>query len=84
MGDIKAFLRVRRWLNPGAFNPRQDLTSADIIRTAGTILDRHCTGEIFERAVFQAHNGRHYRVVVEARIEQISASAAEELAGAGV
>lgn len=71
-------LVVKRWLVVGELD-KSDKNSDAILETAGTILDDHCSGEIFGQNVFEATNGKFYQLQVQGQIIELTKEEADEI-----
>jgi hypothetical protein len=73
-------LVVAKVISPGELDIKPGTKQADIIQQAGYALDRCESGEIMGDLCFQATNGKYYSVFVEALIEEVDKSRADEIA----
>ena len=73
-------LVVAKVISPGELDIKPGTKQADIIKEAGYALDRCETGEIMGDVCFKATNGKFYSVFVEALIEEVDKSHADEIA----
>lgn len=69
--STKKPIRVKKWISSGELNSR-NRTQASILDDCGRLLDESCSHEILGEVLFQATNGKHYVITVEAMIQEAS------------
>lgn len=65
---------VRRWIATGEPFDENDITRDDLLRAAGRALDKACAHDVVGTVLFEAMDGTHYTVTVEAIISPASES----------
>ena len=62
-------MKIKKWIRTGELDPC--ITDSDgIIEAAGAALDRSCSYDILGEVMFEADDGKHYVVTVEAVIAE--------------
>ena len=62
-------LTVKKWIAVGELDEKE-IDQDSILDTAGRLLDRAYSHEILGEVLFEATNGKHYVVTIEACIEE--------------
>jgi len=70
---------VKRVIRSGELNIRPGTKQAELLEQAGANLDGSCSGEILGDVCFQAEDGKYYRMMVEALIEEVDKDYADNI-----